>query len=328
MLSTRNLITNIREVPETWIFEYYAGLNCQLNGEKVNIKSLFNPKDKRPSMFIFWSSKYEKYWFHDFSSGKSGDAISLVKELFGYSFGRACVLIKRDYARFLETNTYQIAPNVVSKKYSVKEYIIRDWNVIDAKYWTQFNISSFLLERYFVRPLYSYVMENRNDPADNFTISDQYLYGYFTPEGVLYKIYRPKNVACKFIKVQNYIQGIDQIEDRKCLILVSSLKDGLSLKSLELDLDFIAPDSENSILSNTMVQELLERFRGNMFTLLDNDEAGIKAMKKYRTLFNIQPILIPLSKDLSDSIKDYSPQVVLSQLVPKIDKKLNLIMAA
>lgn len=328
MLSTRNLITDIRKVPQTWIFEYYAGLNCQLNGEKVNIKSLFNDKDRQPSMFIFWSNKYEKYWFHDFSSGKSGDAIRLVMELFGYTFGRACVEIKKDYARFLESNTYHINPSVAAKKYTVTDHVTRDWNVLDAKFWTGYNISSALLEKYFVKPLDSYVMGNRNDPVDTFTISGQYLYGYFSPDGTLYKIYRPKSDSCKFIKVKDYVQGIDQLENRQCLIVVSSLKDGLSLKSLELDIDFIAPDSETIILDKIMVQEQFERYQGKMFTLFDNDEAGIKAMKKYRSLYNLQPILLSLSKDISDSIRDYSPQVVLKHLVPKINQKLNMIMAA
>jgi hypothetical protein len=158
-----------------------------------------------------------------------------------------------------------------------------------------------------------------------FKVAGEFIYGYFTPSGDLYKVYRPKRTENKFIKVKDYVQGIDQLKDRKCIIVVSSLKDGLSLLSLGLDLDFVAPDSENSILSDMTVSELYDRYEGRMYTMLDNDDAGIKAMRKYQEKYGLSPILLTMAKDISDSVKAFNPGRVKRRVVPLIDRKLNMV---
>ena len=324
MLSTRLLVTDVKEVPDTWIFEYFCQLPNQLNGNEVNIKSLFNKKETRPSMFIFYSTDFGKWWFHDFSTGKSGDSIKLVKELKNCTYGEVYGIIRSEYTRYLQTNLYAAAAHQPKNKYRVTAYKTRSWNVLDARYWTSFNISSSLLEEYLVVPLESYQMTNESNFNDTFKVQGEFLYGYFTPDGELYKIYRPKRKDRKFIKIMDYIQGIDQLKGEYCLIVTSSLKDGLSLKSLGIRVDFIAPDSENSILSELDIMYLYDRYNGRMFTLLDNDEAGIRAMTLYRDKYKLHPILLPLKKDLSDSVQAFKSGRIIRHLVPKIDKLLNL----
>lgn len=322
MLSTRKLLTDVREVPDTWIFEYFARLDTRLDGTEVKIRSLFNANDRNPSMYIFWSQRLSKYWFHDFSTGKTGDAIKFVQELFNCSFTVACNIILTKYFTFTGNDLYTTIPRSTSNtKFRVSAYEVRKWNTDDANYWTSFHIGSRLLETYGVRALKGYVMQN--EAGERFEVAGGYLYGYFSKAGMLYKIYRPKRINSKFIKVGNYLQGIEQLTNRRCLVLVSSLKDGLSLCSLQLDLDFVATDSENSLLDPTMVKELNTRYQMRMFTLLDNDEAGIKAMKEYRKRYNLSPILLSLEKDISDSVKKHGPLYVRDRLVPMIDRKLN-----
>jgi len=324
MLSTKNVVTDIKEVPDTWIFEYFCKLESRLDGNEVNIKSVFNEKETKPSMFIFHSTELGKYWFHDFSTGKSGDAIRLVECLRRCSFGPACQLIRTEYMRYLQTNTYKTLAQGPRNKYRVVDYKTRGWNKLDANYWTPFNIGSELLEEYFVKPISWYQMTNESNSADTFVVQGEYMYGYFTPDGQLYKIYRPKKADRKFIKVMNYVQGIDQLKGERCLIVCSSLKDGLSLRSLKLKVDFIAPDSENSILSELIIMDMLDRYKGRVYTLLDNDDAGMRAMKLYRDDHNLSPILLPMAKDLSDSVRDFKPGKVRVRLIPKIDKLLNI----
>ena len=72
-----------------------------------------------------------------------------------------------------------------------------------------------------------------------------------------------------------------------------------------------------------MVKELNTRYQLRVFTLLDNDEAGIKAMKEYRKRYSLSPILLSLEKDVSDSVKKHGPLYVRDRLVPMIDRKLN-----
>ena len=69
MLST-NIITSINEVPREWVFEYYLNLKEKLTGQDVKILSVFNAKDKVPSMFIYFDVSTDKYKFKDFSTGK------------------------------------------------------------------------------------------------------------------------------------------------------------------------------------------------------------------------------------------------------------------
>ena len=73
----------MEEVPNVWIFENYLTLPEKLEGQDVNMKSVFTAKDKNPSFFVYHSRTANKYKFKDFSTGKQGDGIELVKELFG-----------------------------------------------------------------------------------------------------------------------------------------------------------------------------------------------------------------------------------------------------
>lgn len=322
MLTTKHLTLDIAQIPDTWIFTIYCKLPEFLTGEEVRIRSLFSENDRRPSLYIFYSKKFHKYWFHDFSSGKSGDAIKLVQEIFKCSYGQACSKIIKEYQLFMLQGKCIPASTTVPKKYTVVKYKKRHWTHLDANFWTPYNISSDLLRQYYVFPLEYYVMSNKNDSSDTFTVAGDYLYGYFTKNDDLYKIYTPKRPSCKFIKVQDHLQGIDQLSGKKCLILNSSLKDGISLKSLNLDLDFIAPDSESAILDKDLVDSFLQLYNGKVFAMFDNDETGMKAMKLYLDKFGIQPIYLPLKKDLSDSIESLGPTKVLFRIVPLIDQKL------
>src|SRR5581483_12113883 len=107
MLTTRTLVASVVDVPETWIFEHFSGLTVRLNGNKIKIKSLFNVRDSHPSMYIFFSEKYNKYWFHDFSTGKTGDCFKLVQALNkDCSFADACQIIESEYSKYLKDNSY------------------------------------------------------------------------------------------------------------------------------------------------------------------------------------------------------------------------------
>ena len=75
MISTKFLVGSLEDVPQTWIFEYYAKLNVQLSGQDVNIKSLFNPVDKNPSFFVYVKKGTGEYLFKDYSVGKGGDGV-------------------------------------------------------------------------------------------------------------------------------------------------------------------------------------------------------------------------------------------------------------
>ena len=105
MLRTKTLISNLDQVPREWVFEFYLGLNEKLTGQDIKMKSIFNPNDKNPSMYIYYAVSHERYRFKDFSSDVSGDGVTLVQKLFNLSTrGEAAHKIIEDYNQYTLNN--------------------------------------------------------------------------------------------------------------------------------------------------------------------------------------------------------------------------------
>jgi hypothetical protein len=320
MFKTKNLVHDVIDVPVTWIFEHFCKLSEKLKGEDVKIKSLFNPKERTPSMCIY--NKENVYKYKDFSTGKGGSAIDLVKELHDLPFHKACHLIVENYNDFVLHNNggYDVEDFQKASKYKVTSHKLRQWSTQDQYFWTQFNIGSRLLDAHNVKPLESYMMTKDDKEL---CIQGLYIYGYFKEDGTLYKIYQPKTLDKKFIKVGNYIQGWDQLNKQKNLLITSSLKDVMSAKSLKIKIDIIAPDSENTIISRETMEDLKIMYN-KIIVIFDYDEAGVLAMQKYKEKYPfVEVAVLPMSKDISDSIKDHGSEKVRNMLVPILDKKIN-----
>jgi len=58
--------------------------------------------------------------------------------------------------------------------------------------------------------------------------------------------------------------------------------------------------------------------------LFDYDEAGIKAAKKYEEVFGLPYVVLPMEKDLSDSMKAHTITAVNNKLVPLLREALAL----
>lgn len=321
MLTTKNLVDNYKQVESIWIFEHFCSLSEKLIGQDIKIHSLFNLKDRTPSMCIYIDKNRNTYKFKDFSTGKQGDAINLVMELLGLNFSQAATLIVEEYNEFVLHNNggYNVDSFKVQSKYKVIETVSRSWNVKDQKFWTQFHIGTTFLKEYNVVPLESYTMHKEEEVGNKtLIIKGEYIYGYFNNAGEICKIYQPRTKDKKFIKVKDYIQGSDQLKGHSSLLIASSLKDIGSLKALKLNIDFVAPDSENSMISKDQITRWKKKYK-KIITLLDNDEAGIKAMQKYRDTHALPCILLTLSKDVSDSIRDHGPILVRDRIVPLIN---------
>ena len=281
---------------------------------------MFNQKERTPSMCIYLS-KDKVYKYKDFSSGKGGSAIDLVKELTELPYHKACQQVVEKYNDFVLHNNggYDLQEFKQASKYKVSSTKPRSWNTQDQYFWTQFNIGTKLLTEHNVIPLESYCMIKDDKEL---CIRGNYLYGYYKADGSLYKIYQPKTLDKKFIKVSDYVQGSEQLKEHPFLVITSSLKDIMALKSLKLSVDYIAPDSENSLIKKEQMNEYLKKYK-KIVLLFDYDQAGIKAMERYQEIYpTIQTAILPMSKDVSDSIRDYSAKEVRDRLVPILNKKL------
>ena len=325
MLKTKNLVSSIKEVPYTWIFEHYCKLPEKLTGQDLKIKSMFNPKERTPSMCIYYDKRASKYKFKDFSTDKGGDAFNLVKELKNVNFFGATSDIIENYNEFILHNNggYDVKEFKERSKYKVASTEVRGWTTADQYYWTKFNIGSRLLEEHNVKPLQSYTMMKEEDgETKELEISGPNIYGYFKNNGELYKIYQPKVQDKKFIKVDDYVQGAEQLQGKPYLIITSSLKDLMALKSLKLkNIDVIAPDSENTMIKKELMELYKQQYK-QVVTVFDNDEAGKKAMYKYFETYNVPFIHLKMSKDLADSVRDFGPMETIMNLVPPLTKKI------
>ena len=325
MLKSKKLIFFIEDVPSTWIFEHYLKLSEKLEGQTVKMHSIFK-NERTPSMCVYYSDKEKQYKFKDFSSGYGGNGAALVSIILNIPYGHAVTRIIDDYTKYLEDkelDPVNLGSEVIVSKprYKVTSATTRSWTTIDAKYWSQFGINSKLLDEHNIRPIQKYTMSRMfdNGTEEVITIERHDIYGYYNQAGDLCKIYQPNQKSKKFIKVRDYVQASDQLKGSKYLIICSSLKDVLSLKAMFKGIDAIAPDSENSAIPKEYMHDMITRYK-KIFTLFDDDVAGIKAMKKYEDQYGIPYLHLQMSKDLSDSVRDYginNVKVVLYHMLKK-----------
>ena len=307
MFSSRKAVVEIDDVPTKWIFEHYLRLQEKLTGQDVRIKSIFNEFDNDPSMYVFFSSKTNDYRFKCFSTGKTGSGIDLVKHLYDLNYRDAVLKLVDEYKAFLNKEDYVSTPVIPVERWSIDSYKTRSWTTDDAKYWTQFNIGSKLLEKYNVKPLAEYVLSRG---MESFSRRGSKVYGYFNANDDLCKIYQPGSEK-KFLMIKNYIQGWDQIEGKELLLVCSSLKDIMSIKSLGIECDCVAPNSENSGIDS--IVEWIKAYP-KKYIIFDNDTAGIKAMERCKKDYGIPFLHVDLSKDISDSIRDHGAKKVKEYL--------------
>jgi hypothetical protein len=239
--------------------------------------------------------------------------------------GHAAYKILEDYQIYVKNNTIAVVDILYHDKYKVVDYEMRHWTNFDQTYWMGYKIGSAILNRYNVVPLAFFTMsKNDLDGTEiSHTFKKNYLYGYFRDDGSLYKIYMPKNADKKFIKVENYIQGTDQLRhDCKYLLITSSLKDLMAFNRLGIsNIEAIAPDSENTMIGEKAIGELKPHYE-KIIVLFDNDEPGIKAAQRYKDKYGFNTILLPMEKDLSDSVKEHGVDKVREVLFPLLKQAL------
>ena len=328
MIRTKSIISSVNEIPREWVFEFY--LKCEkLCGQDVKIKSVFSTEDKTPSMFVYYCKTAGYYKFKDFSAGKSGDGTTFVQEYFKLTTrGEAAHKMIEDYNQYILTDKedYSVREFKVQQRYKVSTFETRSWTTLDQKYWTKFHIGSKKLAKYNVVPLSSYKMTKEEDgeTKELNVVGRHYIYGYFRTDGTLFMIYQPMVKECKFIRIKDYIQGTDQLTFKvPYLIITSSYKDLMDFDTLGYsNAESVAPNSENTLIPEHIISAYKLKYK-SICTLFDNDKAGIDAMAKYKEKYGIPGVHLELSKDLSDSIRDYGIHKVKEILTPLIKEQLN-----
>ena len=83
----------------------------------------------------------------------------------------------------------------------------------------------------------------------------------------------------------------------------------------------IAPDSENTMIPESTVNKLSKRYK-SIIVLFDNDEPGIKAAERYKLKYNFNYAVLPMEKDLSDSVAKHGIDKVRDMLLPLLKQAL------
>jgi DNA primase len=87
------------------------------------------------------------------------------------------------------------------------------------------------------------------------------------------------------------------------------------------NVEAIAPDSENTMIGEKAIVEFQQYYQ-KIIVLFDNDEPGIKAAERYKTKYGLNYIILPMEKDLSDSVKMHGIDKVKEVLFPLLKQAL------
>tara|TARA_R100000742_G_C4277520_1_gene99478 strand:+ start:1784 stop:2761 length:978 start_codon:yes stop_codon:yes gene_type:complete len=324
MFNTKNFVIEGSDVPSTWVFQYYLDLPERLTGQDLKITSIFNPNERTPSFCIYVDKTIMQYKFKDFSTGKSGNKVDLVKFILNLSFAEAMRRIVEDYNTYVKSSEYIEQKFQPQAKWEIDFINFRNWTTEDSKYWLAFHIGKSILEEYNVKPIEYYnLIKEESSEIKKLRIGSKFCYGYFDKNDEVYKVYQPHSKKHKFFKAKQYLQGFDQLKFKQpYLVICSSLKDAMCLKSMGYNVEVLAPDSENTMIKPHIIEHLKKKYK-KVITLFDNDEAGIKAIEKYQDVYGIHGVYPTLCKDLSDAMHEHGFDVVHKMLRPLLKETLN-----
>jgi DNA primase len=290
----------LEKITEYDIYRYYIGQSFKLG--RI-MKSPFR-QDKHPSFGIFKSTKYGTLLFKDLATGKSGNCVQFVQELFNISYRESLVKILNDLSN---NNLISSIEGIsVKEEYQSTSVVIsvsrKKFCKTDDTYWNQYFLERSDLRHFNVSPIETYWINEIVQPWTYNVANPGYSYQIYNK----YKIYKPlANKKEKWISNCNSydIQGFEQLEYQgDLLIITKSLKDVMVL--YKMGYNAIAPHGENHLVPKYIIDNIKKRFN-NIFIFYDNDEAGIKGSKNLSTKTNFKTIYVPKQENTCKDISDF-----------------------
>lgn len=259
------------------LYERFAGVS------KGKLVCPFH-KDDKPSMSI----RYNR--FKCFGCTKSGDIFDFVMYLYGVNFAECLNIILDSQNGIKKRRVSQ--EETVEGEISELSYRIAEYDKKHFEYWDSYGIDKSTLDKYKVFPLKVLL---KGDYPLYVDYKDNLAFLYKFKRG--YKVYMP--LVKKFYSKGNCIQGIEQLDfSNNTLIITKSLKDVMFFSTIGYNA--IAPPSENTFISNQVMNYLINRFK--VIINFDNDLAGIKASNYYLEKYGLPSIISP-TKDFTDMVK-------------------------
>ena len=277
-------------------------------------------KDRNPSFGIFYSKSKNTLLFKDHGTGESGDIIKFVSLYTG--------ILSYDDILYNIVEQLNIKPTTKldsSKIYLPEESTIigivrQNFSQTDIDYWNKFNISLQTLKKYKVDSIKYYLC---NGIVKGIYKDDNPMYAYRIFNA--FKIYRPlaeKHAKWRTNTSQYDIQGYEQLPKKgDLLVITKSLKDVMVL--YEMGISAIAPSSESSFIPDTVLNDLLKRFK-RVLILFDRDVTGVQQSRKISLKTGLESILVPKrlkAKDISDAVASNGFETTKNEMLKIITKQ-------
>ena len=259
-------------------------------------------KDRNPSFGIFYSKTKNTLLFKDHGTGECGDVIKFISLFTGITAYEDILYNIVEKLNIKPNTKLDSSRAYIPEESTVIGVVRQNFTQIDIDYWNKFNISLQTLKKYKVDSIKYYLC---NGIVKGIYKEDNPMYAYRIFNA--FKIYRPladKHAKWRTNTSQYDVQGYEQLPKKgDLLVITKSLKDIMVLH--EMGIDAIAPSSESSFIPDTVLNDVLKRFK-RVLVLFDRDATGMQQSRKISLKTGLHAFFINKrfkAKDISDAIK-------------------------
>lgn len=307
---------------EETIFCHYLGIST------ISKKLIRNPtrNDKNPTCG-FYKNSNGSLILHDFATGEYFNCFSYVMKAFDCEYREALNIIAKDFGLIKTSNKLtpvvkEVPKFVDDNKVTIIQVELGEYSEQDLKWWGSFGITEKTLNKFRVFPCKSIFL---NGNLVSRRAQHNPIYGYYfgkKDDIEQWRIYFPQRKEMKFMGnvPTKTIQGFKQLpKTGKLLVITKSMKDSMCL--YELGIPACAPNSETQFISESVLEDLKQRFK-HIIVLYDLDATGIAFSKKIKQAHpELTVTLLPRSKhckDVSDFYKKYGRKETLAMINQKL----------
>ena len=278
---------------ETLIFQHVLGFTPQLHKKYRSPEFLRDDKNAG----CYFVERRGRLYFYDHHFGSKGfSCFDLAMKKYNCSFNEVIKILHHE----LQSKKKLPQLEAFSNQLKIK-IITEDWNTTTLEYWTDHGVNEKLLIDHNVYYVAEAWMNSRyylNQFFHKELIGPTFAYVF---ESGNIKLYSPNEKYYKHYTNTNITDVFGIFEDTKRLIVTSSPKDVLVLKSILPDISIVCTNSENVLLPYDKLEHILDKYKVTLF--YDNDDTGIKYSKLHSEYYNCNFVLIPDKfkvKDISD----------------------------
>lgn len=287
-------------VPHILLYQHMLGYKPPIG------KSISSPfrEDGNPSFAFYYAEDGNLLW-KDFATGEAGNVLTFATRWYSCNTKEAKILLSKG---FYDYNGPSILPSTRSSLRRKKNIQIepKNWSPTTLKYWEQYGLDTETLNKFNVRPIESYLV---NELPSKFRWSDyEPMYAYRVYKR--YKIYRPlsqKSNKWRTNLTKYDLFGFEQLPKGggDTLIITKSLKDVMVL--YKLGYTAVGTMNEGALIPDKVMDYLKDKWN-NIYLFFDNDLPGREFAKRMAKKYSLPYFYLPLTcgaKDISDYLVLY-----------------------